>query len=139
MRLRTQLTWAQWQESQSVPESRRATWLRDQLGLPGVPNNCTWELFQSAGDPEQTPYVIYDPPPVIYTSPDSGGTVYANGEFHSETPEARQRRRLGYMQQAIKLAAEDPEVLEYFTAQIHAVLVFARLKGHEVTDWSETP
>lgn len=80
----------------------------------------------------------------IRTSPDGGHTIYVQNSdgtrtFESEDETARQRRRLGYMQQVIKLAAEDPAVLEMFEQKIHEVLVYARLKGHDVQDWSEQP
>lgn len=54
-----------------------------------------------------------------------------------ETVEQENRRRLGYLQQVFRIAGEDPSVQEYLDQQIHAVLVYARLKGHDVQDWSE--
>lgn len=75
----------------------------------------------------------------IYTSPDQGHTVYQDGKFYQEDEHARKRRRLGYLQQAITLADRDPEVMEFLEFQIDQVLVYARLKGHDVRDWNETP
>ena len=80
----------------------------------------------------------------IYTSPDGGHTIYTENaqgqrEFVSEDQVAQRRRRLGYLQQAFRIAAEDDQVQEYLDEQIREVLVYARLKGHDVQDWSETP
>jgi hypothetical protein len=48
-----------------------------------------------------------------------------------------QLRRLGYLQQVIALADQDPAIAEFLHDQLHEILVYARLKGHEVTDWSD--
>ena len=80
----------------------------------------------------------------IYTSPDGGHTVYTEDalgrpQFVSEDETARRRRRLGYLQQAFRIAGEDDLVQEYLDEQIREVLVYARLRGHAVEDWSEQP
>lgn len=134
-----QLTWDQWSYAHSLAHSQQAPWLRDLLGLSGCPAGLEFELLQSAGDPTQTPVVHYTEPPPVYTSPDHGHTIYRDGRFYLEDSIARRRRQLGYLQQAITLADCDPEILDYLNTQIHEVLVYARLKGHDVQDWSETP
>ena len=48
-----------------------------------------------------------------------------------------QLRRLGYLQQVIALADQDPAIADFLHDQIHEILVYARLQGHEVTDWSD--
>jgi hypothetical protein len=133
------LTWDQWHALQALDTPRQAPVLRDLFGMSSVPQNLQFELQQSAGDPEQTPTVRFDPPLPVYTTPDGGHTVRLGTETVSEDAVARQRRRLGYMQQAIKIAAEDPLVLDMFEQKIHEVLVYARLKGHDVQDWSDRP
>lgn len=79
----------------------------------------------------------------IYTSPDHGHTIYEDTpqgrQFVQEDAHARHKRRLGYLQQAITLADRDPQIMEFLEHQIHEVLVYARLKGHEVRDWSDEP
>lgn len=44
--------------------------------------------------------------------------------------------RLGYLQQVITLADQDPRVMEYLEAELLKVLQFARLCGHDVSDWN---
>lgn len=80
---------------------------------------------------------------MIYTSPDGGHTVYTEKDGQrvlvSEDPHARHRRRLGYLQQAITLADRDPAIMQELELAIDRILVYARLKGHDIKDWSETP
>jgi hypothetical protein len=79
----------------------------------------------------------------IYTSPDGGHTVYedtpAGKTLVSEDPHARHRRRLGYLQQAITLADRDPRIMTVLEDKMYEVLVYARLCGHDVEDWSDEP
>jgi hypothetical protein len=53
------------------------------------------------------------------------------------TPADLQLRRMGYLQQVIALADQDPAIAEFLHDQIHEILVYARLQGHEVSDWSD--
>ena len=80
---------------------------------------------------------------MIYTSPDGGHTVYTEVDNRrvlvSEDSHARHRRRLGYLQQAITLADRDPVIMDMLEHKMHEILVYARLKGHDVKDWNETP
>ena len=48
-----------------------------------------------------------------------------------------QLRRLGYLQQVMQLADQDADIAEFLHSQLHEILVYARLKGHEVQDWSD--
>ena len=48
-----------------------------------------------------------------------------------------QLRRMGYLQQVIVLADQDADIAEFLHSQLHEILVYARLKGHDVRDWSE--
>lgn len=80
---------------------------------------------------------------MIYTSPDGGHTVYTEVDgkrvLISEDAHARKRRRLGYLQQAITLADKDPQVMEELELAVDRILVYARLKGHDIKDWNENP
>jgi hypothetical protein len=46
-------------------------------------------------------------------------------------------RRIGYLQQVMQLADQDADIAEFLHSQLHEILVYARLKGHEVQDWSD--
>jgi hypothetical protein len=46
-------------------------------------------------------------------------------------------RRMGYLQQVLQLADRDADIKQFLHDQLHEILVYARLKGHEVQDWSE--
>ena len=80
---------------------------------------------------------------MLYTSPDGGHTVYTEIDgkrvLVSEDEYSRRRRRLAYLQQAMGLADRDPVIMDMLEERIHEVLVYARLKGHDVKDWSEKP
>lgn len=45
--------------------------------------------------------------------------------------------RLGYLQQVITLADQDPRIMEYFEAELIRVLQFAIMCGYDVKDWNE--
>lgn len=52
-------------------------------------------------------------------------------------PADLQLRRMNYLQQVIVLADQDPAIAEFLHDQLHEILVYARLKGHEVGEWTE--
>ena len=45
-------------------------------------------------------------------------------------------RRLNYLQQVLVLADQDPDIAEFLHSQLHEILVYARLKGHEIDEWN---
>lgn len=48
-----------------------------------------------------------------------------------------QLRRMNYLQQVIVLADQDADIAEFLHSQLHEILVYARLKGHDVDEWTD--
>lgn len=123
------------------PQSRLAPWLRDRLNMGNVPQDVKLHVSGPTPDAITQAWVTWTAPVTTFTSPDGGHTIIRhdqNGQaLHWQDQTALKRRRLGYLQQAITIADRDDLVMEYLTEQIEAVLVFARLRGHDIQDWSD--
>lgn len=123
------------------PRETLAPWLRDRLGMGNLPNNVQLHVEGTSPELITRAWLEWTAPVTTYTSPDGGETIIRHDQtgqaVHWESAQAVKRRRLGYLQQAITIAGQDDLVMQDLEDKIQQVLVFARLRGHDVADWSE--